>query len=288
MSDEIVHYSNPQGQGQGIMPRNMQTAMEMANLMATAKLVPKHLQGSPGDCFLVINQAVRWGLDPFTVAQATSCVQGKLCYEGKLVAAVLVSTGAIKGRPDYEFSGSGLDRTITISATTSDGKVRTISGNVRDWQSNNQYWRTQPDDMLIYRGIRQWARRHAPEAMLGIVSPDEMINEEEKRPSDPNAAPPMAGRKAAVATVVVTSPQPAAAPVVDDVAIDAEYVELEAPPISDDYVGCEDAIEHATTIADLEAIKETMKATWGDAVPTELRNAWTIRKKALRAVPAAD
>ena len=175
----------------GIVPHSMESAMQFAQFMASAKLVPAHLRDSPGDCLLVVNQAVRWGLDPFAVAQATSIVQGKLCYEGKLVAAVLTSTGCIKGRPDYKFSGEGDNRTIEITACTADGKPRTITGCVRDWKSNNRYWQSQPDDMLIYRGIRQWARRYAPEAVLGILTPDEMLEEKQaiERPPDKGRRP---------------------------------------------------------------------------------------------------
>jgi hypothetical protein len=41
------------------------------------------------NCFLVVNQAVRWNMDPFAVAQCVSVVHGKLCYEGKLIAAII-------------------------------------------------------------------------------------------------------------------------------------------------------------------------------------------------------
>lgn len=277
MPDEIVHVPSSQ---QGIMPKSLEAAMNLANLMASAKLVPLHLQKSPGDCLLVINQACRWGLDPMTVAQSTCVVSGKLCYEGKLVAAVLVSTGAIKGRPDYEFSGEGDNRTIKISAMTNDGKVRTLTGTVKDWKSNNRYWQSQPDDMLIYRGIRQWARRYAPEAMLGIYTPDEMINEPDPKKS--TDVPPPAGRK--VEVVVTPNGNVSVDPFPPDVTLDAEEIEANAPDISDDYAGCEDAIEHAESIQELETIKETMRVTWGADVPKGLKDAWTSRKKALRAV----
>lgn len=272
---EIVHVSS-----RNLMPGTMEAAMNMAELMATAKLVPTHLRQSPGDCLLVINQAYRWGLDPMTVAQATSVVQGKLCYEGKLVAAVLVSTGAIKGRPDYTFSGEGENRTITISAATNDGKIRTITGTVKDWKSNNQFWKSMPDDMLIYRGIRQWARRYAPEAMLGIYTPDEMINDPEPKKS--TDVPPPAGRKVEIEIETPRGNVVAKEPFPPEVVLDAE--EVGGPVISDDYLGCEDAIELAASIQELEAVKETMRATWGANVPKGLKDAWTDRKKALRAV----
>lgn len=276
MSDEIVHVTASQ---QGIMPKSLEAAMNLANLMASAKLVPLHLQKSPGDCLLVINQACRWGLDPMTVAQSTCVVSGKLCYEGKLVAAVLVSTGAIKGRPDYEFSGEGDNRTIKISAMTNDGKVRTLIGTVKDWKSNNRYWQSQPDDMLIYRGIRQWARRYAPEAMLGILTPDEMLDEEkaQRKASEP---PPVAGKKAVVAEVTPVVPVPHVEPPEDPV-IDAEEI---GPDNTDEEIMCLRAIQEAASILELENLKETMRSTWGSDVPEVLKREWANRKKALRAV----
>jgi hypothetical protein len=273
MGDEIVR-ATPGSGSAALAPQSIQEALKMAELMASAKLVPAHLRDSPGDCLLVINQAVRWGLDPLAVAQATAVVQGKLCYEGKLVAAVLVATGAIKGRPDYTFSGSGDDRTITISAMAGDGKVRTITGTVRDWKSNNRFWNSQPDDMLIYRGIRQWARRYAPEAVLGILTPDEMLEEKNHTP------PPAKGTKPPVPVVeIVQEPRPAAEPESDTV-IDADEV-VHDDGDAERLLGL---IAEAETLQDLEDVRLTLKTVYGSDVPKVLREEWTNRKKAIRSV----
>jgi hypothetical protein len=42
---------------------------------------------------MVIQQAVRWQMDPFAVAQECSVIQGKLMHSGKLVAAVVNARG---------------------------------------------------------------------------------------------------------------------------------------------------------------------------------------------------
>jgi len=49
-------------------------------------------------------------------------------------------------------------------------------------------WQTQPDQQLMYHGVRVWARRHTPELMLGVYSPeefDEPSSVPAKRPSRP-------------------------------------------------------------------------------------------------------
>ncbi len=75
-----------------LMPANLEQAMALANIMAKGRLVPSHLQNAPADCLLVIEQAMRWGMSPFAVAQCTSVIKGKLMFEGKLVAAVVAAS----------------------------------------------------------------------------------------------------------------------------------------------------------------------------------------------------
>lgn len=167
---------------QALVPRNVTEAIALSETLASASLVPEHLRGKPGDCLLIIMQAQRWGMDVLSVAQCTSIVRGKLCYEGKLVAAVLYSMGAIEGRLRYAFSGTGQNRSVTVSGVPRGMDAeQTVTGTVADWSTSNDQWKKSPDDMLVYRGTRQWARRYAPEALLGVYTPDEL----EETPQEP-------------------------------------------------------------------------------------------------------
>jgi hypothetical protein len=162
-------------QQNALVPRSVADALELASVMSKASLIPDHLRNKPGDCLLVIMQAQRWGMDAVSVAQCTSVVHGKLCYEGKLVAAALYSMGAVDGRLRYDFEGSGPSRTVTVTGRPHGSPVdQTVVGTVQGWQTSNDNWKKQPDDMLVYRGTRQWARRYAPEALLGVYTPDEI------------------------------------------------------------------------------------------------------------------
>ena len=160
---------------QALIPRTLTEALALAETLAKATFVPDHLRGKPGDCLLVVMQAQRWGMDALNVAQCTSVVRGKLCYEGKLVAAVLYSMGAVEGRLRYSYTGSGQQRTITVTGRCR-GKASddSISGSVESWKTDNGNWKKDPDSMLVYRGTRQWARLFAPEALLGVYTPDEL------------------------------------------------------------------------------------------------------------------
>lgn len=164
-----------------LIPKDIHEATKLAEIMSIARLVPNHLQDNIGDCLMVIMQAQRWGMDAFSVAQCTSVVRGKLCFEGKLVAAALYATGAIDGSLDYKFHGEGKDKSITITGRRRGSSVdQKVTGHLQQWRNEkNEHWNSSPEDMLIYRGTRQWARRFAPEVLLGAYTPDEIDNYEE-------------------------------------------------------------------------------------------------------------
>src|SRR5436309_14194879 len=58
----------------------------IAGAMARASLIPKHLKGdtyepTQANCFLVVNQALRWNLEPFSVAPEPYEVGVKLGFQ---------------------------------------------------------------------------------------------------------------------------------------------------------------------------------------------------------------
>lgn len=142
------------------------------------------------NCFLIVNQAVRWGLDPFSVAQAVSVVHGKLCYEGKLVAAVIQAKLGFNLHHHFVGEGDAMrvylsDRPLTgeIIATLKPGvrrpDVRLFDGSVSEWKTTGTGTPWTPKNfvrMLIYRGTRDWCRIYEPALMLGVYTPDEMLD----------------------------------------------------------------------------------------------------------------
>jgi hypothetical protein len=159
----------------GLVPRNMDEAIRLAEFMARARTVPRHLWDSPGDCLMVVELAMRWGMSPFAVAQATSVISGKQMIEGKLVAAAVENSGAIVGHIDYDFDGEGDGRSITVTATRrGETNPRTVTVKLADAKTANQMWVKQPDQQLVYHGARVWARRWTPAVILGVYSREEM------------------------------------------------------------------------------------------------------------------
>jgi hypothetical protein len=162
-------------------PTVFQQLVAISAQMAHTSLVPETLtkdKSGPfpiekiqANCFLVAEQAHRWGMSPFAVAQAASVVYGRLMWEGKLVAAVIEQNAGI--RLSYEYSGQGENRTVVVSGKFPDeDKPRTVEGSVANWKTD-QWKKHDYDQRLAYRGAREWARRHCPGVMLGVVTADE-------------------------------------------------------------------------------------------------------------------
>jgi len=195
----------------GLVPANISEAMQLANMMATAKLVPAALQKSPADCLMVIQQAVRWQMDPFAVAQECSVIQGKLMHSGKLVAAVVNARGNLAQRLAFAYEGEGVDRQILVSGRLQgETALRSVTVKWKDARTQNQMWVKQPDQQLMYHGCRVWARRHTPELMLGVYSPEEMDGIDVTSVG-PAAGEPVTGQMKVVSSGKVDYPTPQAA-----------------------------------------------------------------------------
>ncbi|MFL9590469.1 RecT family recombinase [Aeromonas schubertii] len=185
----------------------MASVDKMAAMMAGGKTtVPMHLRGNQADCFAVCLQAIQWGMNPFPVAQKTHLVNGTLGYEAQLVNAVVVNSGAIKGRFDYEFFGpwekvigkfkvikkekdgkqveyrapdwSFTDEAgcgVRAKATLSNGEVRDVALLLQQARTRNStLWADDPKQQLAYLAVKRWARLYTPDVILGVYSVDEL------------------------------------------------------------------------------------------------------------------
>lgn len=192
----------------------------IAKTLANSSLTPKHLRGNnleetQCNCMRVVNQAVRWQMDPFAVIDTTYVVHGKLGYEGKLVAAVINSRSGIKGglKPIYN-SAKGDNFGVVVYASnspipdeafgllqryadTEDRSalndlqrmgVNAVRLTVGQAKTDNGIWQKDPEQKLFYSAATKWARRHCPELMLGVLTDDDLdrIREDRYQPAAGN------------------------------------------------------------------------------------------------------
>lgn len=154
----------------------------IAEAMSRASLLPKHLRGATkeetaANCFLVVNQAMAWRLNAFLIAPETYEVGGKLGFQGKLVASVINTRAGIKNNLAFTFSGekSTDSYTVEVSGTfVNEDEPRTLTVSVGQAKTSNSMWTKDPEQKLCYTGAIRWARRYAPEVVLGVSTEEDL------------------------------------------------------------------------------------------------------------------
>lgn len=138
-------------------------------------------------CTLVCNQARLWAADPLNVLQCTSLINGRLMYEGKLIAAVVASMTGVKLRyrfgvwktdhiefPDDESGLHGAGEALAVRCYDPDDDQRFVDGSVGMWKTTRagNPWSSQNawPRQLRYRASREWARAYEPGVILGILA----------------------------------------------------------------------------------------------------------------------
>jgi hypothetical protein len=170
-------FSNEAG---GLGFADLSQAMEFAKMMAVSSIaVPKHLRNNVGACMAVVIQAVEWRMSPYAVANKSYSVNDRLAYESQLVQAVILQRAPIKGRFKVEFEGEGAKRRCRVAATLQDGSVVDYLSPEFDRipVKNSPLWKSDPDQQLFYYSGRALCRRHFPDVLLGIYTPEELAGE---------------------------------------------------------------------------------------------------------------
>lgn len=191
----------------------------MAKVMANGSCtVPEHLKGKASDCFAIICQAMRWGFDPYAVAQKTFLIKGILGYESQLIISVVNARAPLVDRLNYEWFGpweNVVGKFVTKTGKTGN-EYQSAGWTPKDEQGcgvrvyatmrgedeprvlelllsqaqvrNSTLWASDPKQQLAYLAAKRWARLHAPEAVLGLYSPDELEERDTMRNVTPTAA----------------------------------------------------------------------------------------------------
>lgn len=167
----------PLNGGAAFVPQNVGQMMEMAKMMATARIgVRQHLRNNPGTCLAICMQAARWEMDPYAVANKSYAVNDQIAYESQLITAVINTRAPIQGRLKTRFIGEGANRRCIASAVFRGESDPTEVESPPIGQispKNSPLWKSDPDQQLAYYTKRLWARRECPEVLLGVYDLEE-------------------------------------------------------------------------------------------------------------------
>lgn len=165
------------------LPANLAQAMELAMFMSGGIGVRQWMRGNQSACLAVIQISMRWGMDPYIVANKSYYASDTLSFESQLVNAVINTSGELIGRLKVEFSGdaAGGVGKETLNCRVS-GRLRADPDQLFVHEQalqtvkirNSPLWTVNPRQQLQYYTTRAWARLYAPEVLLGIYTPDEI------------------------------------------------------------------------------------------------------------------
>lgn len=235
----------------------------IAKVMAGMSILPDHLRidrktetpleesAVVANCFRIVNQAIRWGFDPYAIVDETYVVGGKLGYQGKLIAAVVNTRAGLVRNLDYEFKGSAGDLTVVVSGMfRGEDKPRQLAVRLSDARTSNDMWTKDPRQKLVYTASIKWARRYCPEVILGVRTDDDLerIEDDDRRKATPTP------RTLKDLTATIRGDSPAADESTHDSDESGELFE-----------GLHAALEACASVEDCETVFEKFKPKCKDA-----------------------
>jgi len=203
--------------------KQMDRMIRFAEIMATGKAtIPQELR-NVGDCLAITMQAMNWKMNPFSVAQKTFFISGKIGYEAQLVAAAINNSGSVKDTFNYEWYGDWkkiIGRFVEReSKTKKDSHGYASKYKVPAWEHkdeeglgviiwatlrgeneprkldlllsqattrNSTLWAEDPRQQLAYLAQKRWARLYAPGVILGVYTSDELEPASPEKDITPN------------------------------------------------------------------------------------------------------
>ncbi|HCW3117109.1 TPA: recombinase RecT, partial [Citrobacter amalonaticus] len=239
----------------------------------------------------VAMQAAQWQMNPFAVAQKTHLINGVLGYEAQLVNAVISRSGVLASRFEYEWYGpwekvigkfnikkgeKGEYRVPGWTMADEEGIGIIIKARLKGEDQpreldlllaqarvrNSTLWADDPRQQLAYLAVKRWARLFCPDVILGVYTPDELDEREEKIINPAQSTQSITMQDINADTLQTTSAQEA------DVNIDDTAEKFRA------------RIDSAETLEDATAVGNdinTAKPALGTALFTELKNKATRR-----------
>ncbi len=163
-------------------PASFESALRMANCLASSTVVPKEYQGNQGNCMIAIEMASRINTSPMMVMQNLYVVNGRPAWSSQWIIAMINSSRRYKTELQFEFGRAAEDGGLSCQAWAEDYSGHKVVGpkitmnmaNAEGWvNKNGSKWRTMPDVMIQYRAASFFGRMNCPDMIMGIYSADE-------------------------------------------------------------------------------------------------------------------
>lgn len=161
------------------------TALRMAQCLASSTVVPKEYHGNVGNCMIAIEMASRINTSPMMVMQNLYIVNGRPAWSSQWIIAMINSSRRYKTELQFEFGRDRADGGLSCRAWAEDYSGHKVYGpkitmnmaNDEGWTSKNgSKWKTMPDVMIQYRAASFFGRMNCPDMIMGIYSQEEVLD----------------------------------------------------------------------------------------------------------------
>lgn len=176
----------------GIAPTTMEEAWRYAVALSRSSLVPTAYRNRPEDCLIAVDTAKRLGVATLIFLQNTYVVNGRLGMEGQLIIAIVNRSCLLSGPIQYEVEGNDpfADAYRVRAHAVLSATGEQVYGPWVDWRvvkaegwhkRDGSKWNSMPEQMFAYRAATWFARRHCPEALMGMSTVDELCDIGDRR-----------------------------------------------------------------------------------------------------------
>jgi len=198
---------------------DIEESKSTAQLMCKAKaMLPAYLHGNPGECLAIVLLARDWGMNPYTVGQHSYIPTGsnRVGFDGQLINAAINNSRRLVMPLRYEYEGEGQNLTCTaygllyyydfedhqlkkepaerIVKVTMPKNIKKQSAKGSTYivdKGNSTLWDSDPEQQLAYKAARWWCRKFVPEILMGVYTPQEVMEmgQQHKPGRDATATP---------------------------------------------------------------------------------------------------
>ncbi len=185
----------------GVKFQSMMELFEFSKLMAiSGAAVPYHLRGNAGSCLAICTKALRFGFDPFSLAEhsfsmkkSTKTDNGAwedvetIAFDSYVIRAIINAHAPVEGGITYSYEGEGPERICIAAAKRTDNgqviihrsaklgdKLAGMRKNDKGEIKGSPLWSGPKSDVqMAYDTGRDLCRIHFPEILMGWYDKDE-------------------------------------------------------------------------------------------------------------------
>lgn len=174
-----------------LQPKDLQEAMQLADLMANSEMVPKDFKGKPGNVLVAVQMGAEVGLPPMQAIQNIAVINGRPALWGDAIKAIILNSPLCE---KFEESFDEQSMTAWVTVKRKGHAERQVSFSQADATkagllTKSGPWSQYPKRMLAMRARGFAARDEFADVLKGLSVAEEQMDIVEKDVSPVHSAP---------------------------------------------------------------------------------------------------